>query len=203
MKPTICQISPEEIDQHLPQTQCGLCTFGGCLPYAEAIVFEQAPINLCPPGGVSTLQTLGELLQQEVTPFLSEMEKKAKPKMIALIRENECIGCTKCIQACPIDAILGSAKQMHTVIANECSGCELCIAPCPVDCIEMVTLPDLTLTLENTKQYRKRYYARQQRVSKATALKKISAPHLSLTKKKNYIQAAIDRVKMKKNLNKV
>ena len=126
-----------------------------------------------------------------------------KSNPIAIIREAECIGCTKCIQACPVDAILGANKYMHTVIASECIGCQLCIPPCPVDCIEMVTLPDLTLTLENTKQYRKRYYARQQRVSKATALKKISAPHLSLTKKKNYIQAAIDRVKMKKNLNKV
>ena len=92
-------LTPEQIDALLPQTQCGLCGYGGCMPYAEALVFEQAPINLCPPGGVKTLYALGELLDQDPTPFIAEMEQKAKPTMLAVIREDECIGCTKCIQS--------------------------------------------------------------------------------------------------------
>ena len=112
------KITPEEIDAHLPQTQCGLCGYGGCLPYAEAMVFEQAPLHLCPPGGVKTLKVLGELLQQDISPFIADMEKNTKPPAVALIREAECIGCTKCIAACPVDAIIGSAKHMVYAILN-------------------------------------------------------------------------------------
>ncbi|MFT6265732.1 MAG: electron transport complex protein RnfB [Oleiphilaceae bacterium] len=126
----------DEIDSLLPQTQCGQCGHPGCRPYAESIA-EGGDINKCPPGGEATIQALAELLDVEATPLDSEHGEES-PTQVAIIREDECIGCTKCIQACPIDAILGSAKHMHTVIASECTGCDLCVEPCPVDCIDMV-----------------------------------------------------------------
>lgn len=191
------KITPEQIDELLPQTQCGLCGYGGCMPYAEAMVFEGAAINLCPPGGVKTLHALGNLLQQDATPYLAEMEKKAKPEMIAVIREAECIGCTKCIQACPVDAILGSAKQMHTVIAAECTGCELCVAPCPVDCIDIVITPT-TDSNSKSSQYRQRFYAKQKRINEEIKKKKLANRSNSLQQKKDYIAEAIARAKRKK-----
>ncbi len=130
----------DEIDSLLPQTQCGQCGFPGCRPYAEAIANGE-DINKCPPGGEATIQTLADLLDVEAIPLDAEHGEE-KGKQVAVIREDECIGCTKCIQACPIDAILGAAKQMHTVIADECTGCDLCVEPCPVDCIDMITVPE-------------------------------------------------------------
>jgi len=130
----------DEIDSLLPQTQCGQCGFPGCRPYAEAIANGE-DINKCPPGGEATIQTLADLLDVEVIPLDAEHGEE-KGKQVAVIREDECIGCTKCIQACPIDAILGAAKQMHTVIADECTGCDLCVEPCPVDCIDMILVPE-------------------------------------------------------------
>jgi Na+-translocating ferredoxin:NAD+ oxidoreductase subunit B len=127
----------DQIDQLLPQTQCGQCGHPGCHPYAEAIAAGE-PINKCPPGGESTIAALADLLGVEALPLDGEHGTEKASKMVAVIREAECIGCTKCIQACPMDAILGAAKQMHTVIADECTGCDLCIEPCPVDCIDMV-----------------------------------------------------------------
>lgn len=126
----------EKIDQLLPQTQCGQCGHPGCKPYAEAIAAGEA-INLCPPGGESTIQALADLLGREPLPLDAE-DTSSSIKRVAYIREDECIGCTKCIQACPVDAILGAAKLMHTVIADECTGCDLCVEPCPVDCIDML-----------------------------------------------------------------
>lgn len=126
----------DQIDSLLPQTQCGQCGHPGCRPYAEGIAAGEA-INKCPPGGEATIHALADLLGVEA-PELDAEHGVEKPKMVAVIREAECIGCTKCIQACPIDAILGSAKHMHTVIASECTGCDLCVEPCPVDCIDMV-----------------------------------------------------------------
>jgi electron transport complex protein RnfB len=126
----------DQIDSLLPQTQCGQCGHPGCRPYAEGIAAGEA-INKCPPGGEATIHALADLLGVEA-PSLDAEHGVEKPKMVAVIREEECIGCTKCIQACPIDAILGSAKHMHTVIASECTGCDLCVEPCPVDCIDMV-----------------------------------------------------------------
>ncbi|MCB1758796.1 MAG: electron transport complex subunit RsxB [Gammaproteobacteria bacterium] len=127
----------ERIDALLPQTQCGQCGFPGCRPYAEAIATEEAEINLCPPGGEATMVALADLLGKDPVP-LDATASEEKPKALAVIREQECIGCTLCIQACPVDAIIGAAKQMHTVIADHCTGCELCLPPCPVECIDMV-----------------------------------------------------------------
>jgi len=126
----------EQINALLPQTQCGQCSHPGCRPYAEAIAQGEA-INKCPPGGEDTIHRLADLLGVEPQPLDGEHGIE-KPKTVAFIREAECIGCTKCIQACPVDAILGAAKLMHTVIAQECTGCDLCVEPCPVDCIDMI-----------------------------------------------------------------
>jgi len=128
----------EQIDALLPQTQCGQCSYPGCRPYAEAIAEGDEKINKCPPGGESTIQAIADLLGVEPEPLDAEHGQEKDDKLVAVIREDECIGCTKCIQACPVDAILGAAKQMHTVIEDECTGCDLCVEPCPVDCIDMV-----------------------------------------------------------------
>jgi len=124
------------IDAILPQTQCGQCHYAGCRPYAEAIATGEADINQCPPGGDQGIRALAALLNMEYKPLNIE-HGRHHPKMLAVIDESLCIGCTLCIQACPVDAILGAAQQMHTVIAQECTGCELCLPPCPVDCISM------------------------------------------------------------------
>ena len=126
----------DQIDGILPQTQCGQCGFPGCRPYAESIA-DGDEINKCPPGGEATIAALADLLGVEAKPLDAE-HGEIKGKMVAFIREDECIGCTKCIQACPVDAILGAAKLMHTVIKDECTGCDLCVEPCPVDCIDMI-----------------------------------------------------------------
>jgi len=127
----------EQINALLPQTQCGQCTYPGCKPYATAIAAGQADINQCPPGGEATINALADLLGQE-TKTLNPDNGIEAPPTVAFIDEKTCIGCTLCIQACPVDAILGAAKQMHTVIAAECTGCDLCLEPCPVDCIDML-----------------------------------------------------------------
>lgn len=131
----------DQIDAILPQTQCGQCGYPGCRPYATAIANGEADINRCPPGGETTIIALADLLGKEPIPLDAEVGEE-KPKMVAIIDENTCIGCTLCIQACPVDAILGAAKQMHTIIEAECTGCELCVEPCPVDCIDMVPIKE-------------------------------------------------------------
>ena len=131
----------EKVDAILPQTQCGQCGFPGCKPYAEAIAKGEADINLCPPGGEEGVKKLAELLGVEAKP-LDESHGTPKPKSVAFIDENTCIGCTLCIQACPVDAIVGAAKQMHTIVASLCTGCELCVKPCPVECITMEVIPE-------------------------------------------------------------
>ncbi|GMM67978.1 MAG: electron transport complex subunit RsxB [Pseudomonadota bacterium] len=134
----------EQIDAVLPQTQCGQCGYPGCKPYAEAIA-EGDDINKCPPGGEATIKKLADLMGVEPKP-LDAAHGEEDVKKVAFIREDECIGCTKCIQACPVDAILGAAKHMHTVITDECTGCDLCVDPCPVDCIDMVPITQTTST---------------------------------------------------------
>ena len=160
----------EQINALLPQTQCGQCGYPGCKPYAEAIAGGDK-INKCPPGGEATIQALADLLDVEAEPL--DAEGGEKPQMVAYIREPECIGCTKCIQACPVDAILGASKRMHTVIINECTGCDLCVAPCPVDCIDMLPLPiDAPVANSDAEQralsghWRNRYYTRTQRLER-------------------------------------
>ena len=130
----------DQINQLLPQTQCGQCGYPGCKPYATAIADGDA-INKCPPGGQETIDSLADLLDVEPQPLDAEHGEEKEPN-VAYIREDECIGCTTCIQAWPVDAILGAAKLMHTVIADECTGCDLCVEPCPVDCIDMVPRKD-------------------------------------------------------------
>ncbi len=134
----------EKIDAILPQTQCGQCGFPGCKPYAEAIAKGEADINLCPPGGADGVKRLADLLGVE--PKALGEGKEPKPKSVAVIDENTCIGCTLCIQACPVDAIVGAAKQMHVIVASQCTGCELCLPPCPVDCISMQVIQEDVLS---------------------------------------------------------
>jgi len=129
----------DQIDSVLPQTQCGQCGYRGCRPYAEAIAAEEAEINKCPPGGEAGMLALADLLGRDPVP-LADSEAADPPKLLAWIDEAACIGCTLCLQACPVDAILGAAKRMHTVIESECTGCKLCLAPCPVECIHMRTV---------------------------------------------------------------
>lgn len=125
----------EDLDALLPQTQCAQCGYPGCKPYAQAIADGEL-INKCTPGGEAVMLQIADRLG--VDPL--DLEGEEKPKLLAFIREDECIGCTKCIQACPVDAILGATRQMHTVISDECTGCELCVAPCPTDCIDMIPI---------------------------------------------------------------
>ncbi len=159
----------DQIDAILPQTQCGKCGFTGCRPYAEAIAADRADINQCPPGDQAGIEKIAQLLGIPAKP-LNITHGLPKPyPVVALIDENLCIGCTFCMRACPVDAIAGAAKQMHTVIATECTGCELCIAPCPMDCISLV--PAGKATDEASKKRaagiaRSRYQFRQQRLAR-------------------------------------
>ena len=127
----------ERLDRLLPQTQCGQCGFDGCRPYAEAMARGEAGVERCPPGGDAGARALAQVLDVPAQPY-DRARGEYKPSQVAEIIEADCIGCTKCIQACPVDAIVGGAKFMHTVIDELCTGCELCIPPCPVDCIVMV-----------------------------------------------------------------
>lgn len=162
-------ISIQAIDALLPQTQCGKCGHPGCKPYAEGIAKGEA-INKCPPGGDATIHALAQLLDVPELP----LELPAVPPQIALIREAECIGCTKCIQACPVDAIVGAAKLMHTVISVECTGCELCVAPCPVDCIDILPLADAEAVAQRQRadQFRRRHEAHLARLARDEARRK-------------------------------
>jgi electron transport complex protein RnfB len=155
--------SADHIDALLPQTQCTRCGYQGCRPYAEAIANGEAQINQCPPGGAATIAALAALLHREPLP-LNPANGVAGPPLLALIDEEACIGCAKCLPPCPVDAIIGVRKQMHTVIAALCTGCELCIAPCPVDCISMVPrsdFPDAPAAPAN----RQRFFAHNERIA--------------------------------------
>ncbi|MDT4332113.1 RnfABCDGE type electron transport complex subunit B [Methylomonas sp. MS20] len=160
----------DSIDALLPQTQCRKCGFNGCLPYAEAIARGEADIDRCPPGGDAGIAKLAELLGIAAKP-LNPAYGLERPRLLAIIDEDACIGCTKCLPPCPTDAILGASKHMHTVIADLCTGCELCIAPCPVACIAMVPAPNLTWTETDADRARLRHLTKQQRLTKLEAEK--------------------------------
>jgi H+/Na+-translocating ferredoxin:NAD+ oxidoreductase subunit B len=130
-------VSAHDIDALLPQTQCTRCGYSGCRPYAEAIAAGLAEINQCPPGGAATIGALSALLERAPLP-LNPVNGVEGPELLAQIDEEACIGCARCLPPCPVDAIVGAPKQMHTVVLALCTGCELCVAPCPVDCIAMV-----------------------------------------------------------------
>jgi electron transport complex protein RnfB len=149
------------IDALLPQTQCTKCGYDGCRPYADAIAAGSADIDQCPPGGDEGVVKLAELLGREAKP-LNPANGAYRPPQVAVIDEDVCIGCTKCIQACPVDAIVGASKLMHTVIASWCTGCELCIPPCPVDCIALVAVP----ALPDADLSRERHEARAARLAR-------------------------------------
>lgn len=151
----------EQINALLPQTQCGQCGYKGCRPYAEAIAAGLADINQCPPSGDEGISELADLLGVAPKPLNPDFGEH-KPKSVAFIIEQDCIGCVKCLAVCPVDAILGAAKFMHTVITAECTGCELCIAPCPVDCIVMQPVEELSITEKRiaAQHAQQRYEAR-------------------------------------------
>ena len=203
-------ITVDQIDQLLPQTQCGLCDYAGCRPYAEAIAHNEAPIDRCPPGGVNTLIQLGSLVDQDPSAFIAEMKEKEKPPLIAIIREDECIGCTKCIQACPTDAILGAGKRMHTVITDACTGCELCVEPCPVDCIDMEIIPecDAAQKKQHQNDWRDRYQHRNARLHRNTLERQQKHAHAKLNEtpqptraaRQAAIAAAVARAKAKRKM---
>lgn len=160
-----------DIEALLPQTQCRQCGFDGCAPYAAALAAGEAGIHLCTPGGDTVMRELAALLRLPPRP-LAQAEKAAAPKVLAYIDEAACIGCTACIKACPVDAIMGASKQMHTVLADECTGCELCLPPCPVDCIELRPVPNTFLPRAQTERRaaaahaQTRYQHRQARLQK-------------------------------------
>lgn len=195
----------ERINAVLPQTQCGLCSYAGCRPYAEAIAQHDERINRCPPGGLTTLHALADLMSIQAEPLAQNMQVKQPAR--ATIRESECIGCTKCIQACPVDAIIGSAKQMHTIISAECTGCELCVEPCPVDCIDIIPLAEPQYKPAKSKI---RHEARLKRLAQPKPVNNHLSPSASTTARlelntpKNTnerlatIEAALARVKAKK-----
>lgn len=202
-----------QLNNVLPQTQCEQCGFKGCRPYAEAMAKKEALYNRCPPGGNTTLAQLATLLGEPIIPLDTSRGTHYPQARVAVIREDECIGCTKCIQACPVDAILGAAKLMHTVITDECSGCELCVAPCPVDCIDIVDLNPVPLSTEQrqqrAQQYRTRYDNRNERLARIKAEKeakrqarreRLAAKPQAKTNKNHDDKQALKQAKTRYNL---
>lgn len=189
----------KEIDALLPQTQCEECGFKGCKPYATALVNDDAEIDLCPPGGLNTLHQLANALNIDPAPYEENVINNTRSPSYARIREADCIGCTKCIQACPVDAIIGTNKQMHTVIEKECTGCQLCVEPCPVDCIDMI---EIDTPLFEPLVSRQRFENRNTRLMNEKQKKRT---HYQQTKtldsnndvkaKQDYIQALMKRKK--------
>jgi electron transport complex protein RnfB len=159
-------IDAAAIDALLPQTQCTRCGYPACRPYAEAIADGSAALNRCPPGGDATITALARLLERDTLPLDPDCGTELPVATVARVIEADCIGCTKCIQACPVDAIVGAANLMHVVITAECSGCELCLPPCPVDCIVMEDAPELPLPRLRADEHRQRYVAREARLQR-------------------------------------
>jgi electron transport complex protein RnfB len=181
------------IDGLLPQTQCRDCGYAGCRPYAEAIAAGEADINRCPPGGIATIHALAALLGRPA-PALDVSRGVPGPSQVARIDERVCIGCTLCIAACPIDAIIGAPKRMHGVLTTLCSGCTLCVAPCPVDCIEMVPAERLWSAADATAAR-----ARHQRRARRLAAADVEAMRNARARKRNAaIAAAIARARARR-----
>ena len=184
----------ERIDALLPQTQCTKCGYAGCRPYADAIAGGQAGINQCPPGGAAGIAKLAALLNRLPVP-LNPANGIEQPLRVAVINESLCIGCTLCIQVCPVDAIVGSAKRMHSVVPLLCTGCDLCVPPCPVDCIEMlVAQPRREWTAQDAQASRERFVARNLRL----AAEKPEQPKSSSATRTNAVQAAIERARARR-----
>lgn len=172
----------ERLDAELPQTQCTQCGYDGCRPYAQAMTDGLAPINRCPPGGQGGVVALAEVLNTAVLP-LDLTRGSPQPLRVAVIDETHCIGCTLCMVACPVDAIVGANKRMHTVLADVCTGCDLCVAPCPVDCIDMVPA-QRAWTSADTRVARQRHQRRNLRVQqeKAALATPVAPPEAEPTK---------------------
>jgi electron transport complex protein RnfB len=166
-------VCAKAIDALLPQTQCTRCGYQGCLPYAEAIERGEADINQCPPGGTETIAALAKLTGRPISQLNRDNGIESAPT-VAFIDEARCIGCTKCLPPCPVDAIVGAPRLMHTVVADLCTGCELCVAPCPVDCIVMIPLlasPLPSLALPDASESRARYAGHNERVARRATLR--------------------------------
>ena len=188
----------QRIDALLPQTQCTRCGYPACRDYANAIADDVADINQCPPGGARGIELLADLLDRQTKP-LNPVNGIEKPREIALIDEEICIGCTKCIQACPVDAILGAAKVMHTIIVADCTGCELCIAPCPVDCIEMIPANDERDAFALAPKFRQHYEAHRARVAReATEAAEAVAQRKTTVESASAVSDAIARARARK-----
>jgi len=193
----------DRIDALLPQTQCTRCGYDGCKPYAVALAAGTADIDQCPPGGTATIAALAQLLGTAPKPLNPAYGLEAEIATVAVIDETLCIGCFKCVLACPVDAIVGAAQQMHTVIAAECSGCELCIPPCPVDCIVMAPRPpELPTPAAMAGAWRKRHMARKARLSREqqarAAARRRAAPSLKDKAQSIDIAAAIARARARR-----
>jgi Na+-translocating ferredoxin:NAD+ oxidoreductase subunit B len=222
VSPTAAESLADQIEDLLPQTQCTKCGYPACRPYAQALADGSAHYNQCPPGGTEGVARLARLLDQPVIP-LNPVNGMERPRPVALIDEALCIGCTLCIQACPVDAIVGAAKQMHTVVPELCTGCDLCVAPCPVDCIAMIDVtPGKTgwdaWSQQQADAARERHNLRVQRLwrdkeendarlsAKAAAKLRGVEAESTLTpeekaaqeRKKAIIQAAMERARLKK-----
>ena len=187
----------DAIDAVLPQTQCRLCQYQGCRPYAQAIVEQGEQIDRCLPGGTAVLTQLAQLVHQDPQLYWQTMTEKAKPPLVAVIRESECIGCTKCIQACPVDAIIGASKQMHTIIADACTGCELCVEPCPVDCIDLIPAEKSAIAFK--EKSRQRFLDRNQRINQQQQQQQISHHAKKSSSRDNMIQEILARNQNKKS----
>ncbi len=194
------------VDECLPQTQCTQCGYPRCLDYAQAIISGETEINRCPPGGETTLTALASLTGNAYKPLNTEL-RPYPGRLVARIREAECIGCVLCIKACPVDAIVGAAKLMHTVIAAECTGCELCVEPCPMDCIDLLPVHNtasgkwLQFSDEEVGQYRYRaeQHFRRLNIKKKCASSKqrdTAAPKID---RQQVIKDAVARVRARRN----
>lgn len=206
MRETGQDILIQQIDAILPQTQCTKCGYDGCLPYAEALAAGQADINRCPPGDESGMLALASLLGRTPRPIDPSCGLPG-PQTVAVIDEEHCIGCTLCIKACPVDAIVGANKRMHTVLADWCTGCDLCVAPCPVDCITMqpVNDPALLWNEDRARLARERHIALQRRqvpASKRALPSPNHIEHATQADKSQVIAAALAKARERRSQTK-